>query len=168
MIILQKRCGRHVWEDLDDYRLITLLTTELKILARVLANLLQPVISDLIVPEQNYAVKERSIQNNLHLVREIIEWLEDDAEASLINLDQSRPNLETAGFETGFRKWISMMYHNPQVVVQVNGKCSKAFTIKQSVRQGYPCPLFSISSLWSPRSLGLRMRVLIQSCVESL
>ena len=27
--------GRHVWEDLDDYKPITLLNTEIKILARV-------------------------------------------------------------------------------------------------------------------------------------
>ena len=59
--------------DLDDYRPITLLNTELKILAQVLANHLQLVISDLVGPEQNYAVKGRSIRDNLHLVRQILE-----------------------------------------------------------------------------------------------
>ena len=44
----------------------------------------------LIGPEQNYAVKGRSIQDNLHLVREILEGLKDDTEAMLINLDQSK------------------------------------------------------------------------------
>ena len=38
VITLLKKGGRHVWEDLDDYRPITLLNTELKILARVLTN----------------------------------------------------------------------------------------------------------------------------------
>ena len=38
VITLLKKGGRHVWEGLDDYRPITLLNTELKILARVLAN----------------------------------------------------------------------------------------------------------------------------------
>ena len=46
MITWLKKCGRHAWEDLD--RLITLLNTELKILARVLAKHLLLVISDLI------------------------------------------------------------------------------------------------------------------------
>ena len=51
VITLLKKGDKHVWEGLDDYRPITLLNTELKILARVLANRLQVVISDLIGSE---------------------------------------------------------------------------------------------------------------------
>ena len=61
VITLLKKGSRRVWEGLDDYRPITLLNTELKSLARVLANRLQLVISDLIGPEQTYAVKGRLI-----------------------------------------------------------------------------------------------------------
>ena len=74
-----------VW---NDYRPITLLNTELKSLAQVLVNLLHLVICDLIGPEQNYAVKGRPIQDNLHLVRKILEGLVDGTEAAQINLDQ--------------------------------------------------------------------------------
>ena len=88
VITLLKKEGRHVWEVLDDYRPITLLNTEWKILARVLANCVQLVISERIGPEQNYAVKGRLIQDNLHLVREVLEGLKDGTEAALINLDQ--------------------------------------------------------------------------------
>ena len=125
VITLLKKGGWHVWEGLDDYKPITLLNTELKILARVLANRLQLVISDLIGPEQTFAMKGRSIQDNLHLIREVLEGIEDDTEAVLISLDQSKAFdrvdhrflatvLETAGFEPEFRRWISMMYLNPQ------------------------------------------------------
>ena len=48
VITLLKKEGRHVRGDLDGYRPITLLNTELKILARVLSNRLQLVISDLV------------------------------------------------------------------------------------------------------------------------
>ena len=120
VITLLKKGGRHVWEGLDDYRPITLLNTELKILA----NRLQLVISDLIGPEQTFAVKGRSIQDNLHFIREVLEGIKDDTEAELISLDQSKAFdrvdhrflasvLETAGFKLEFRRWISMMYHNP-------------------------------------------------------
>ena len=86
MITLLKKGGRHIWEGLDDYRPISLLNTELKILARVLVNRLQLVISDLIGPDQIYAVKGRSIQDNLHLICKVLE----EIEAVLINLDQSK------------------------------------------------------------------------------
>ena len=150
VITLLKKGGRHVWEGLDDYRPITLLNTELKILAKVFANCLQLVISDLIGPEQTFAVKGRSFQNNLHLIRKVLEGIKDDTEAALISLDQSKAFdrvehrflatvLETAGFKSEFRRWISMMYHNPQAVVQVDGRRFGALAIERSVRQG--CPL---------------------------
>ena len=150
VITLLKKGGQHVGEGLDDYRPITLLKAELKILARVLANRLQRVISDLIGPEQTFAVKGRSIQDNLHLIREVLEGIEDDTEAALISLDQSKDFdrvdhrflasvFETVGFKPEFRRWMSMMYHNPQAVVQVNGRRSEVFAIERSVRQG--CPL---------------------------
>ena len=88
VITLLKKVGRHIWKDLDDYRPISLLNAELKILVRVLANRFQFVISDLIGPEQNYAVKGISIQDNLHLLREVLEGIEDSTQAVLINLHQ--------------------------------------------------------------------------------
>ena len=150
VITLLKKGGKHVGEGLDNYRPITLLNTELKILALVLINCLQRVINDLIGPEQTFAVKGRSIQDNLHFIREVLEGIEDDTEAALISLDQSKAFdrvdhrflatvLETVGFKPEFCRWISMMYHNPQAVVQVNGRRSRVFAIERSVRQG--CPL---------------------------
>ena len=149
VITLLNKGGRRVWEGLDDYWPITLLNTELKILARILANHLQLVISNLIGAEQNYPVKGRSVQDNLHLVYEVLEELEDGTEVVQINLDQSKAFnwvnhrflvtvLETTGFKLEFCNWISMMYHNPRVGMQVNGKRSVAFAIERSVRQGYP------------------------------
>ena len=150
VITLLKKGGRHFWEGLDDYTPISLLNTELKILARVSANRLQLVISDLIGSEQTFAVKGRSIQEDLHLIREVLGGIEDGTEAALISLDQSKAFnsvdhlflatvLETVGFQPEFRRWIRMMYHNPQAVVQVNGRRSTAFVIVHSVRQD--CPL---------------------------
>ena len=96
VITLLKKGDKHVWEGLDYYRPITLLKTELKILARVLANYLQVVISDLIGLEQTYAVKGRVIQDNLHFICEVLEGIGDGTEAALISL---RPSIElTIGF----------------------------------------------------------------------
>ena len=88
-------------------------------------------------------MKERLIQENLHLVREILEGLKDSTKAALINLDQSKAFdrvsddcLETVGIQAELYRCISMMYHNAQAVVQVNGKGSEAFAIERSVWQG--------------------------------
>ena len=144
VITLLKKGGKHVCGGLDDYRPITLLNTELKILARVLANRLQLVISDLMDPGQTFAVKGRSVQDNLHLIREVLEGIKDDTEAVLISLDQSKvfdridyrilaTVLETAGFQPEFHRWICMMYHNPQAEVQLNGRRSRAFAIERGL-----------------------------------
>ena len=135
-----------------------MLKTELKNLARVLANQLQLDISDMIGLVQNYAMKERSIKDNLHLVRGVLEGLKDDTRVALINFDQAKAFnrvdrflatvLETAGFQPEFHKWISMMYHNQQAVVQVNGKRSEAFAIERSVWQGsFLSPLLYVLAL---------------------
>ena len=79
------------------------------------------------------------------MVRNILEGLKDDTKAALINLDQSKAFdgvdyrflatvLETAGFKLEFCKWISMLYHHPQAVVQVNGERSEVFALERSVR----------------------------------
>ena len=49
-----------------------------------------------------------------------------------------------------------MMYHNPQAVVQVNGRRSEAFAIKSSVRQG--CPLSPLLYVLALESLLRRLR----------
>ena len=99
-------------------------------------------------------MKGRSIQDILHLVRQILEGIEDDTETALINLDQSKASDRvdhrflatapvTAGFESGFRKCISMVYHNPQGGGAGERKAFKGF------RDRVIGSLFSISSFWS-------------------
>ena len=124
-------------------------------------------MSDLIGPEQTFAIKGRSIQDNLHLIREVLEGIEDGTEAALISLDQSKAFdrvdhrflatvLETARFQPEFRRWISMMYHNPQAVVQVNRRRSEVFAIERSVRQG--CPLSPLLYVLALEPLLRRLR----------
>ena len=175
VIILLKKGGRHFWEGLYNYRLISLLKTELKILVRVLVDRLQVVISDLIWPEQTDAVKGRSIQDNLYLIREVLEGIKHGTEAAPISLYQSKAFdrvdhrflasiLETAGFKPEFRRWISKMYHNPWALVPVNEKRSKVFALERLVWQCCPRLLFFMFLLWRPCPKGLGMRGHIRRC----
>ena len=166
MITLPKKGGRHVWEGLDTYRPTTLLNTELKILARILANRLRIVISDLIRPEQNYPVKRRSIPDNLHLVREVLEELEDGTEVTLINLDQAKAFdmvdhwflavvFETAGFKPKFCKWISILYLTRRQWCRWTGSARRLTRSSNRSDSVAPCLLFSMSLLGSLCSIGL-------------
>ena len=100
-----------------------MLNTDLKILAKILANHLQTVLSCLICPEQTCAVKGRTTQDSLHLVRTIVEKV--DGNAALINLDQSKAFdrvdhgflesvLSAASFGLHFRTWIRLLYAPPE------------------------------------------------------
>ena len=94
MITLLKKGGRHVSEDLN-YSPITLLHTELKILARVLANRLHLVISDLIELEQNYAVEEDRSRTTLQDPRGVKKWhwSHADQSRSVQGLQQGGPSV---------------------------------------------------------------------------
>ena len=145
VITLPKKGGR---EKLDDYKPITQLNTW----AWVLANRLQLIVSDLVGAEQNYPVKGRSIQDKLHLVRRILEGIENDTEAALINLDHRFLSVvsETARFAPEFCKWIRQWCRwteGARSPLQLSGRSGRVV----------PWILFTIVP-WNPCSLGLEMR----------
>ena len=57
---------------LDNWRPISLLNTDYKILARVLSQRLQRVIQKLVSSDQTGYIKGRSAANNLRLVQDVI------------------------------------------------------------------------------------------------
>lgn len=131
-------------DGISNFRLLTMFNTELKILPKVLADRLQDVLNRLISPEQTCVVKSRMIQDNLHLVRTIIEKI--DREATLLNLDQSKgfdrvdhrfleAVLSAAVYKLYFRSSIRLLYASSSVMVEVNGVRSKHFILTRSIRQ---------------------------------
>ena len=115
--------------------------TNLKILAKVLADHLQTALFSVIGPEQCCAVKGWTIQSNFHLVHTIIENVDGDA----VNLDQSKAFnrvdhgfleavLFMVGFRFHFRSWVRLLHASPIVVLEVNGIRSKPFVSIDSSR----------------------------------
>ena len=140
--------NKHGEDGISNFRSLRMLNTDLKILAKILENRLQTVLPSLICPEQTCAVKGRTIQDSLYLVRTIVEKV--DGNAVLINLDQSKAFdrvdhafleavLSAAGFGLHFRTWIRLLYVSPEVVVEVNEVRLEPFTLTRSICQG--CPL---------------------------
>ena len=134
-----------------------MLNTDLKILAKILADRLQTSLPSLICPEQTCVVKGRTIQDSLHLVRTIVEKVDENA--ALMNLDQFKvfdrvdcgfleAVLFAAGFGLHFRTWICLLYTYLGVMVEVNEVRSEPFTLTRSIRQGFPLsPMLYILAL---------------------
>ena len=103
-IVKLPRKDKHGGYGISNFRSLTMLNTDLEILVKILADYLQTARPSLISPQQSCPMKDKTIQDNLHMVRLIIKKV--DGNATLINLDQSKAfdRLTTLflSFATGF------------------------------------------------------------------
>ncbi|CAC5423427.1 unnamed protein product [Mytilus coruscus] len=108
---------------LKNYRPISLLQVDYKILARIMSNRLKSVLPKIISEDQTCCVIGRDISNNISNVRDIMELVErDDLEGYFLKLDQANAFdrvshtyllevLKKFGFGDRFVKWISIFYN---------------------------------------------------------
>ena len=161
VIVKFLRKDKHGEDQISNFRPLTMLNTDLKILTMILADRLQTAQPSLISFEQCCAVKSRTIQNSLHMVCMIIEKV--DGNAALINLDQSKAFdkvdygfleaiLSAASFRLHFRRWIRLLYASSGVMVEVNGVRSNTFILTRSICQG--CLLSMLSLRWNHSCAG--------------
>lgn len=135
-----------------NYRPISLLNVDYKILAKVLSNRLRRCLNDIIHPDQTCSVPGRSIFDNCHLIRDIINDINSNANdvGILLSTDQEKAFdridhtymlhiLQRFGFTENFIKWIKILYNGISSSVIVNNHISDTFLVERSVRQG--CPL---------------------------
>ena len=137
---------------LENWRPISLLNTDYKILTKALTNRLKEVIISLVEPDQTGFIPGRLIQTNISTVRDLIDYMEETTGRSgaLIFLDWEkaydrleRSFLEKAmvffGIPEPFIKQVKTIYQNTLAAVQYNGRVSRFFEVSRGVRQG--CPL---------------------------
>ena len=134
-----------------NFRPISLLNTSYKILAKVYANRMKPLLHHWILPSQTGFVPNRCILDNIFLAFEAIEWtLENKQDLSMLLLDFEkaydrvnwtflRQAMERIGFHTTWINQVLSLNENASASVIVNGEQSKTFRLQRSVRQG--CPL---------------------------
>lgn len=135
------------------YRPISLLNTDIKILAKILANRLKPILPSLIHPDQTGFIMGREARDNSNRALQLIHWAESwntthprlllstDAEKAFDRVDWTymRAVLTRLGLGPSMLSWISSLYSSPTARVKVNGLLSDAFPIHNGTRQG--CPL---------------------------
>ena len=133
---------------LKNWRPISLLNTDYKMLSKVLTNRLNKVIEHIVHPDQTCSIPGRTIQNNVHLIRNIVEYTNNkNMSAAIISLDQSKAFdrvsheylfnvLTNFGFKKQFISLVKLLYTDIQSSVLVNGFITKDFSVERSVRQG--------------------------------
>ncbi len=142
-----------------NYRPITLLNTDYKLLSKTLAVRLADVAPTLIHKAQAGFVPGRRIHNHTQLARMMVYWAEaNNEDGAIIALDQEKAYdkiahdylwrvLEKFGVPRTFIQLVKSLYANAETSIMVNGILSKAYRIYRGVRQGDPlsCLLFDLA-----------------------
>ena len=137
--------------DIANWRPISLLNNDYKILARLLANRLKECISSVVGEDQTYCVPGRSIHDNVGLIRDIIEYAnENGVPLAVVNLDQQKAfdkvdrdylfdTMRAMGFGDRFLDYIKILYSGSESLVKICGSLTAPFSVEKGIRQG--CPL---------------------------
>ncbi len=142
-----------------NYRPITLLNTDYKLLSKILAIRLADVAPSIINKAQAGFVPGRKIHNHTQLARMMILWAEEnDADGAIVALDQEKAYdkiahdylwkvLERFGIPGTMIQLIQSLYKYAKTSVMINGILSKPYQIYRGVRQGDPlsCLLFDLA-----------------------
>ena len=153
---------------LANWRPVSLLNTDYKILTKALAIRLQKVIPSIINYDQVGYIKDRYIGENVRIIFDLLKYCDiNEIEAFLIQVDFEKAFdsiewpflfkcLESFNFGENFCKWIKIFYNDISSCVGNNGHYSKYFKLKRSIRQG--CPISALLFLLVAEMLAIKIR----------
>ena len=160
--------------DLKNWRPISLLNTDYKIITKALTNRLKKVIGSIIHPDQSCSLPHRAIQDNCATIRDVLHWCSGtEKDLAVISLDQTKAFnkvnwthlsrvLGVFRFGPSFQKWVKIAYSNIGSHVIVNAYLSSRIDIHRGVRQGCPLsPLLYVLS-FEPLASAIRQNPIIQ------
>ena len=140
--------------NVKNWRPISLLNTDYKLLAHILANRLQKVLPSVISKDQSGYLKGRNISINIRSIFDIIDHVENTKSSGLLafldfekafdklNWTFIQKSLQHFGFGEHFREWVTILYTNIESCIINNGTTSQYFPINSGIRQG--CPLSAL------------------------
>ncbi|CAM2103851.1 unnamed protein product [Caretta caretta] len=148
LALLPKKGDLH---DLRNWHPISLLSTDYKIVAKAISLRLGSVLADVIHPDQTYTILDRSIFDNLFLVRDLLELgRRDGLSFALLSLDQEKAfdrvdhgyllsTLQAFDFRHHFVGFLRVLYASAECLVKLNWTLTEPVSFGRGVRQG--CPL---------------------------
>lgn len=154
--------------DLKNYRPISLLQVDYKILARIMSNRFKSVLCNIVSNSQTCCIPGRDIADTIASIRDVINLVEDEnIEGYIVKFDQEKAFdrvchtylikvLEKFGFGNRFIDWIKIFYTNIQSSVKCNGFLTKYFKIDNGIRQG--CPISALLYVLSAEPLSYTIR----------
>ena len=153
---------------LTNFRPISLINSDIKIITKVLTERLLYVLPTIIHSTQT-AVYGRKIDQNIHLVRDLIEMANrDDDTAAFIFLDQEKAfdrvnhdflfkTMKAFGIGENFINWVRNIYSNAASIININGFFSERIPLQRGVRQG--CPLSALLYVLVIEVLAIQLRL---------
>eukprot|EP00253_Pinus_taeda_P017298 PITA_17298 len=157
----------------DKFRPISLCNVLYKVVSKVIANRLKPLLPILISPEQSGYVEGRQIMDGIILTHEIIHSLKQSKQAGmLLKLDLSKAfdklswsyihhMLKDFGFCSTWVRWIMSLITSSHFSLLVNGFPSRPFKPSKGIRQGDP--LFPFLFVIMAEGLGRHIKQALQS-----
>jgi len=132
----------------EDFRRLTLLIADLKLMTRILANRISPWFTSILHPSQHCGIHGHSIFVAIASVREAIAYTEYTRTSRCklsIGVKEAFDNishdylfqlLESYGFSEHFQRCIRQMYEDAKLSIYINDYRTGKFPINCSVRQG--------------------------------
>jgi hypothetical protein len=144
---------------ISNYRPITLLNTDYKLMTKAYSLRLMKVAPSLIHPDQAGFMKGRKIEDQVKLAKFLLNYAEvAEEDGIIIALDQEKAYdrinhnylmrvLRHMRFPPRFYNTIANLYSNAKTVVIINGMLSDPYIVLRGVRQGDPlsCLLFNLA-----------------------
>ena len=153
---------------LKNWRPISLLNTDYKILTKALATRLKSVLPSVIHPDQVAYLKGRYIGQNIRTIIDVMDYTrQNNLEGIIAFLDFEKAfdsinwqvideALEAFNIGAVFRKWVKIVYKNIYSCVTNCGFSSEYFQVSRGVRQG--CPLSAYLFIIVAEILAIRIR----------
>nr|GEX94269.1 RNA-directed DNA polymerase, eukaryota, reverse transcriptase zinc-binding domain protein [Tanacetum cinerariifolium] len=139
---------------LNDFRPISLVGRQYKIIGKILANRLSYVIDDLISQEQSAFVKGRQIMEGPIILNEVISWYKAKKEKAIlfkvdfqkafdsVRWDHLDDIVDKFGFGHTWHHWIKSCLYSSKASILVNGSPTDDFSFHRGLRQGDPLSPF--------------------------